>query len=102
VSSVVLSFEEPISVCATGMPRAAIAFRSSCVLRVPVKTKSLSFGSRAMSSAVKGVRSRTRAMASASRIASSNAAPRRRFVCTVTSARASTLDQSAVRRRESS
>jgi len=100
--SVVLAFDSPISVQPTGMPRAASASMSSCVLRAPVKTKHLSFGSFASSSALKGVRSRTTTIASASAISFISASPRRRAVCTATSALASTGVQSALRRSESS
>src|SRR5207247_2580509 len=78
-------FESLITVLATGMPRAASAAKSSCVLRPPVKMKSLSFGIFARRSALKGVRSRMRTIASASFTAFNSASPRRRCVWNSTS-----------------
>jgi len=102
VISQVAGFESLISVLATGMPRCASAAKSSCVLRPPVKMKSFRFGIFARRSALNGVRSRIRTIALASLTASSSASPRSRWVWNSTSAFASTFDQSAVLRSESS
>jgi len=98
VSSAVAGFESAIAVLATGMPRAASALKSSCVLRPPVKMKSSRFGIFDRSSALNGVRSRISTIAFASLTAPTSASPRKRSVWYSTSASFSTGDQSAVRR----